>query len=122
MGRVKSFVYGFAVGSVTAGVAILLNAPKPGKEIRDDLKDKWDEFNYSVSDIKGAVVQAKSNIEDIKTKGLPLLRSTMNDVMDLVETWRQDVQPHISKILQDSKSFSEETKRIATSRKTNDED
>lgn len=119
MGRMKSFLYGFTVGSVAAGVAVLLNAPKPGKETRGDIKEKLDEFNYSISDVKGAVSQAKFNIEEIKTKGLPLLRSTINDVKDLVDTWRKDVQPNIGKIIQETKALSEETKRISLSHAEN---
>ncbi|WEG12030.1 YtxH domain-containing protein [Pullulanibacillus sp. KACC 23026] len=120
MGKAKSFLLGFTFGSVAAASAVLLSTPKAGKQFRTTLKDKVGEMSASVDDIKNAVNQAKENINDLKTKGMPLVRTTVNDVKELVDTWKSQVQPHLGKLLQDSKSLGEETKRIPITRSIDD--
>lgn len=113
MGRAKSFYYGFTIGGVAAGISVLLNTPKSGKQMRKDLKNSLSDFTESVDDIKIAIAQARSNLNDLKTNGLPLVRSTVHDIKGAVEIWRTDVQPYISRIIQDSKKLSEETRHIS---------
>ncbi len=119
MGRAKSFIYGVTIGGVAAGVSVLFLTPKSGKNVRQELKGQMTDFNTSVDDIKHAVYNVRSNINELKTTGLPLVRTTIQDIKGMVDTWRSDIQPHIGRIIEDTKKLGDETKRISLN--SNDE-
>lgn len=105
MGRAKSFFYGFTIGGLAAGVSVLLNTPQSGKKLRRDLQEKWEDVNTSLDDIKGAYHQAKVNLTLIKSKGLPLIRSTINDVKQFSDTWKNDLEPNLRRLLKESRQL-----------------
>jgi gas vesicle protein len=49
-GLAKGLFIGFLVGGIAGAVTALLYAPKPGKELRGDIKRKTDEIKEDVSD------------------------------------------------------------------------
>ena len=57
--RSKGLLLGFLVGGIAGAVTALLFAPKPGKELREDIKQKSE-------DIKGS---AKKMFSSLKKKG-----------------------------------------------------
>ena len=111
MGRAKSFLYGFTIGGLAAGVTVLMNTPQSGKHLRRDLQGKWDDVNTSLSDIKVAYHQVKVNVTQIKSKGLPLVRSTINDVKRFSNTWKNDLEPNLRRLLIESRRLENLTNR-----------
>lgn len=102
MGRAKSFFYGFTIGGIAAGLSVLLNTPQSGKNMRRDFQEKWDDMNTSLSDIKVAYHQAKVNVTQLKSKGLPLVRSAINDVKRISDTWKNDLEPNLRRLLKET--------------------
>jgi gas vesicle protein len=84
-------------------VSVLLNTPQSGKKFRRDLQEKWEDVNTSLDDIKVAYHQAKVNLTQIKSKGLPLVRSTINDVKRFSDTWKNDLEPNLRRLLKESR-------------------
>ncbi|MFC4619088.1 YtxH domain-containing protein [Camelliibacillus cellulosilyticus] len=113
MGKWKSYLLGFTVGGIAAGVTVLLSTPKSGKEMRRDLYHKWEDINLSVIDIKNAAGSVKESVNDFAVKGIPLIKSTVSDIRSAVDAWRDDVQPNIDKITEDMKRLNEERKTIS---------
>ncbi|GGE44459.1 hypothetical protein GCM10011391_24080 [Pullulanibacillus camelliae] len=105
MSKMKSYIVGFAVGSVVAGATVLLNAPKSGKDLRRDLKETINDANTSLGDVKSAALSLKNNVSDIVSKSLPTVKNTMIEVKSLVDAWQQDIQPNINKISKDIKKI-----------------
>jgi gas vesicle protein len=120
MGRAKSFIYGFTIGGLAAGVSVLLNTPQSGKNMRRDLQEKWDDMNTSVSDLKVAYNQAKMNITQLKSKGLPLVRSTINDIKRFSNTWKTELEPNLRRLLKESQRLENLTNRGSNSSESND--
>jgi len=64
-----SFLAGLLTGAVVGGVIALLYAPKSGKETREDLKRKLQEYGKEVENIKTKVGQKSKQVrEDLAGK------------------------------------------------------
>lgn len=61
----KGIVVGFAVGSAVAAILALLFAPKSGKELRGDIRDKSKKL---VSDVEVMADKARSNLREVTRK------------------------------------------------------
>ncbi|MBX2992656.1 MAG: YtxH domain-containing protein [Bacteroidetes bacterium] len=61
----KGIVVGFAVGSAVAAILALLFAPKSGRELRGDIRDKSRKL---VSDVEILADKAKSNLREVTRK------------------------------------------------------
>ena len=67
--KTGTFIGGLLTGAVIGGVAALLFAPKSGKETRDDLKRKLDEYGQEVAKIKAKAKQKSGEVkEDLKSR------------------------------------------------------
>lgn len=72
------FLKGFLVGGILGAVAAILLAPKPGKELRAEIKEKGDAalkeakrvYEDSRSRAKAALEAAKQRAEEIKGKAI----------------------------------------------------
>ena len=62
----SSFLVGFLAGSVIGAIVALLYAPKPGKELRADIKNKAGEFADNAEEYLSA---AKNKAVDIINEG-----------------------------------------------------
>lgn len=63
------FLAGLLTGAVVGGVIALLYAPKSGKETREDLKRKLQEYEKEVENIKSKVSQKSKQVrEDLASK------------------------------------------------------
>jgi gas vesicle protein len=60
MGKTSKFVKGALFGALTGGVLALLFAPKSGEDLRQELKDKADEF---ATEVKKAAEEAQNEME-----------------------------------------------------------
>ncbi|GGH87373.1 gas vesicle protein [Pullulanibacillus pueri] len=98
MGKLKSYIFGFTVGSVAAGITVLLNAPKPGKELRQDLKTQVNDIQLPVKELKETALSVKNNLTDFTQKSIPVIKSTVNEVKTLVDSWQTDIQPNLKKL------------------------
>ncbi|MCX6301431.1 MAG: YtxH domain-containing protein [Bacteroidia bacterium] len=64
-----SFIAGLLTGAVVGGVIALLYAPKSGKETREDLKQKLEEYGKKVENIKAKASQKSKQVrEDLAGK------------------------------------------------------
>lgn len=67
--KTGTFIGGLLTGAVIGGVVALLFAPKSGKETREDLKQKLDEYGKEVEKIKAKAKQKSGAVkEDLKSK------------------------------------------------------
>jgi len=103
MGKLKSYIVGFAIGGVVASAVALINAPKSGKDMRRELKETLNNANTSIDNIKSATLSLKNNVNDIISKNLPTVKTTITKIKSLVDSWKEDIQPNINKITKDMK-------------------
>ncbi|MFH0841532.1 MAG: YtxH domain-containing protein [Bacteroidota bacterium] len=67
--KTGSFIGGLLTGAVIGGVVALLFAPKSGKETREDIKRKLEEYGKQVENIKAKASQKSKQVrEDLAGK------------------------------------------------------
>ena len=78
----KGLLVGFLTGSIVGAVIGLLYAPKSGKELRVDLKDRTDDYlNDAEEYIEKAKTKANQMINDGKSKSEKLIADAKVKVM-----------------------------------------
>lgn len=82
----KGLLIGLLTGSVVGSIIALLYAPKSGKELRKDIKDKTDEFMGEAEQyLAEAKVKAGELINDGKKKSEKLISDARTKVEGLLQ-------------------------------------
>lgn len=76
--KAGSFIGGLLTGAVIGGVIALLYAPKSGKETREDLKRKLEEYG--------------KELENIKTKAKEKSKQVREDVAARIQELEKEIQ------------------------------
>jgi len=93
----NSFLVGFLAGSVVGAIVALLYAPKPGKELRADIKNKTGEI---VDNAEEYVSAAKNKAVDIINEGKRKSEGLISEAKKRAESLLGDAE----KILTDAKA------------------
>ena len=93
----SSFLIGFLAGSVLGAIVALLYAPKPGKELRADIKNKAGEIADSADEYLSA---AKNKAVDIINEGKRKSEGLITEAKKRAESLLGDAE----KILTDAKT------------------
>lgn len=82
----KGLFLGFLAGGAIGAIIALLYAPKPGKELRADIKEKTDEYmNEADKYINQAKDKAKNMINEGKKKSEQLIADAKHKSEDLLK-------------------------------------
>lgn len=96
----RSFLKGLLIGGLIGAVLSVLYAPKSGKETREELKKKTDEwiaktkegYEYTVEHLKEVETAAKHKVEDMEEKvsgiaehGIGVFQDTKNRFKKAIE-------------------------------------
>jgi len=93
----KGVLLGFLAGSAIGAIIALLYAPKSGKELRGDIKEKTDEFLDNSSEY---LANAKVKASEIINEGKKRSERIISDAKVKVENLLQDAE----KVLSEAKS------------------
>jgi gas vesicle protein len=75
----NSFLTGLLTGAAIGGIIALLYAPRSGKETREQIKNKFDELEKELEDLKGKASLKTGKIkEDLAKKLADLQREIEN--------------------------------------------
>ncbi|MFC5704363.1 YtxH domain-containing protein [Cohnella faecalis] len=89
-GMFKGALIGGAVGAATA----LLFAPKSGRELRSDIKNRYidaqDRTKQFVSDVTSKAKDTVSQVGDQASDLVGKTRSAIRSAKDELETWKED--------------------------------
>ncbi len=88
-GMAKGLIIGFLAGSVVGAVLALLYAPKTGRELRADLKQRADEF---AGETEEYVARARKRATDIINDGKQRSETLVNDARKRAESLMGDAQ------------------------------
>jgi len=99
-GMAKGLIAGFIAGSIVGAAIALLYAPKAGKELRADLKEKASDF---VDDAQEYLARAKSKAVDIVNEGKQKAASLVDDARRKAESIMEDAD----RIMSDARSKNE---------------
>ncbi len=89
----RNLLVGFLSGAAIGGIIALLYAPKPGKELRSDLRRKGGEF---AEDIEGYLQEAQDKARIIINDGKEKSSALINDAKRKADTLLQDAEHILS--------------------------
>ena len=89
----KGLMIGFLAGSVVGSIIALLYAPKSGKELRNDIKLKKDEF---IDDTSEYMKIAKSKASDLINEGKKKSEQIIRDAKEKANTLLDDANSVLS--------------------------
>jgi gas vesicle protein len=94
MGKGKSLFVGFLVGSVVAAATTLIAAPKSGIQIRKEVADKIDYLK-----------KEGPKIASLSKESIETLKEVAGDVIILIDRWKDDIEPHKQKLIEEIKDI-----------------
>ncbi|MFT8870720.1 MAG: YtxH domain-containing protein [Sporolactobacillus sp.] len=98
MGKFLSYTIGAIIGGVIGSTAVLLTTPKRGEEIRNDLKEKAVLIQQPLKEAANNLSAVKDRVVALKDESLPVLKSTVTDIGSLLQDWKEDIQPYLTRI------------------------
>ena len=99
-GMAKGLIVGFIAGSIIGAAMALLYAPKAGKELRADLREKAGDI---VEDAQGYISRAKSKAVDIINEGKAKASTLVDDARRRADSLLGDAE----RIMNDARSKGE---------------
>lgn len=99
----KGLIVGFIAGSIVGAAIALLYAPKTGRELRADLKEKAGDF---VDDAQEYIARAKSKAVDIVNEGKQKAATLVDDARRKADSIMGDAD----RILNDARGKNEGSK------------
>jgi gas vesicle protein len=85
----KGLLVGFLSGAVVGGVLALLYAPKPGRELREDIRRKGGEL---AGDVEGFLRDAQQKSKELINEGKQVSTSLINDAKVKADTLLKDAE------------------------------
>lgn len=119
----SQFVWGLLSGAVASSVAILLTAPKSGKEVRSQIKATSNGVKTDFQDIKVQFQEVKKSLQHVIHSAKEIAPETMTGIKDSVDTWQRETAPIQAKIQQDLEAIQRSMDEIqqALPKKTNEQ-
>ncbi|RYL93043.1 hypothetical protein EWI07_08035 [Sporolactobacillus sp. THM7-4] len=98
MGKFLSYTIGAAIGGIVGGTLVLLTTPKKGEEVRNEIKEKAVSIQEPLKDAANNLNAVKDRVLALKDDSMPVLKSTVTDIGNLLKEWKEDVQPYLTRI------------------------
>ncbi|MFT4416719.1 YtxH domain-containing protein [Fredinandcohnia humi] len=89
MATTKSLLYGVLIGSVIAGITVLLSTPTTGKSIRKVLKN---DHGVSLTPVLSDGGSLKDQIVDTTKKTIHTLSDISGDVKTSIQSWKKEIK------------------------------
>lgn len=90
----KSFLSGFLIGGIAAGITTLLTTPYSGKEVRKVCSDNGKAFLQHIQELKIDLNEIKNSVKTATVEGKTVLSAFIEDLKLSIETWQEEVKPH----------------------------
>ncbi|WP_181833127.1 YtxH domain-containing protein [Bacillus taeanensis] len=113
MSKARSYLIGFAFGTFLTGTAVLLNAPKSGKELRTDMKEKGEEFKASLTKFKSETTDLKNKIVNLSKEGKETFTTLSSEVKDSMGEWKRSVDPNLKQLQKDLEELQQKLEEAA---------
>jgi gas vesicle protein len=108
-GMLKGLVIGLLAGGAIGAVVALLYAPKSGRELRADLKEKADEFR---DDAEEYLTVARTKAGDMVSEAKKRSESLITDAKRKADTLLVDAEKVLTDARQKTGSMGEEASRV----------
>lgn len=92
------FKSGLFWGAVFGGLAGLMNAPKAGKETREDLKDFVDTTTDDVNDMRYKVDNLRVAVQKLTQEGIASVQTASEDIQTSLKHFEEETTPRVNRI------------------------
>ncbi|MFT8321841.1 MAG: YtxH domain-containing protein [Bacillus sp. (in: firmicutes)] len=92
--RGKSFLTGFIIGSLAAGISTLLSTPMSGKEARKACRDNTNAFLADIKELKTSILEIKESVTTATVEGKTIIASFIEDLKLTLNDWKIEIKPH----------------------------
>lgn len=117
----KSFLSGFLIGGLAAGVTALLTTPMSGKEMRKSCNDTSQAFLSHIQELKIDLVAIKDSVKTATVEGKDVISVFLEDLKQSIETWKEETKPHQEQLQADLKEMEATIKELELDLDTNSE-
>ena len=90
----KSFLSGFLIGGIAAGITTLLTTPYSGKEVRKACNENGKAFLQHIQELKLDLNEIKDSVKTATVEGKTVFSTFIEDLKRSLETWKEEVKPH----------------------------
>ncbi len=101
MGKTKTYLIGIAAGGIAAGCTAIFLKKRKSSSVSYDEMGLPTKKRKPLSEAKDTFLNLKEQITTIKNEGMPAVKTTINDISNLVKAFQKDIQPHLSQIKED---------------------
>lgn len=92
------FKSGLLWGAFFGGLAGLMNAPRPGAETRELLKDKIDQTTEDVNDVRFKVDNLKIAVQRLAEEGISGTKEVVDELQTTLKHFEEETQPRMRRI------------------------
>lgn len=119
MSKGKSLIWGFAAGTLIAGATTLLTTPKRGQELRKSCRESAENVKDLATTLYNDSTLIKEQVERTVKDGSELIKNVSHDLKTSVNQWKQDIEPHKSKIEADLDDIKQSIEKLEDLTKSN---
>ncbi|BCB02931.1 YtxH domain-containing protein [Bacillus sp. KH172YL63] len=101
----KSLAYGLLIGGVVGGLASLLTSPSSGKEIRAQIKEKKDDWNEVIEEMKMHIGELKESIGTLSQEGKETVLQLSKDLQASFKQWQASTEPNNQRLQEEIQSI-----------------
>jgi len=112
MTKRKSLFLGLLVGGLAGSAVALLTAPKSGNELQETLKTNSKKVKETLGTLKTESVQLKNQIVQASKEGAIIFKDFSKDIKTSVDTWKKEIEPNKTKILDEIKNIEESIQQL----------
>lgn len=92
------FKSGLLWGAFFGGLAGLMNAPRPGVETREILKEKIDQTTDDVNDVRFKVDNLKIAVQRLADEGIRGTKEVVDELQTTLKHFEVETQPRVRRI------------------------
>ncbi|MFZ2847937.1 MAG: YtxH domain-containing protein, partial [Trichococcus flocculiformis] len=97
------FVLGAIIGGAAAAITALLFAPKPGKELRDDITEEVNNLLDTARDYADIAVEKSNEFMDVAKETTEDIKINLKDTTSSIKTQFSETTKHVGEDLKKAK-------------------
>lgn len=101
------FKSGLFWGALFGGLAGLMNAPKSGRETREDLKHFIDSTTDDVNDVRYKVDNLRVSVEKLTQEGMDSIKTASEGIQTSLKHFEEETSPRINRIQRQIESLTD---------------
>ncbi|HHY74453.1 MAG TPA: YtxH domain-containing protein [Bacillus bacterium] len=117
MAKGKSLFLGLFIGGLAGAATALLVAPKSGDELKSTISANSKKVKETLNSLKVESTQLKDQVVQASKEGALILKDFSKDVKTSIDSWKKEIEPQKTNILDELKSIEESIQKLENMKK-----